>query len=98
MALGPKKQLRDRLYRMSRVGKRLFHYIETIVSRKKTVTKREIITGVNKSNLTAFKKKARSTKFFTITHVNVRSMRNKASQVQLELGTHGIDVCAIRET
>ena len=29
--------------------------------------------------------------FFTIAHVNVRSVRNKAPQVQLELGTQGIE-------
>ena len=38
VALGLKKQPRVRPYRMSRVGRRLFHYIEIIVSRKKTET------------------------------------------------------------
>ena len=54
--------------------------------------------GVNNSNLTAVKKKALSTKFFTIAHVNVRLISNKAPQVQLEIGTQGVDVCAITET
>ena len=98
VALGLKKQPRDRPYRISRVGKRLFHYIETIVSRKKTKTTGQIITGVNKSNLVPIEKKARSTKFFTIAHVNIRSIRNQAPQVQLELGTQVIDICAITET
>ena len=98
MAVGLKKQLRDRPYRTSRAGRRLFHYIETIVSRKKTETAREIITGVTKAIIIAIKKKAKSTKFSTITHVNIRSITNKAPQVQLELGTQGIDICAITET
>ena len=49
------------------------------------------------SNLTEITKEANSTKFFDINHVNVRSIRNKAPQVQLELGSQGIDVCAITE-
>ena len=97
MALGLKEQLRDRPYRMSRAGRRLFHYIETIVSKKKTKTTEEIIIEVNNSNLIAVKKKALSTKFFNIAHLNVRSIRNKAPQVQQEIGTQGIDVCAITE-
>ena len=80
------------------MGRRLFHYIETIVSRKKTKTTDQIITGVNKSNLVAIEKKARITTFFIIAHVNVRSIRNKAPQIKLELGTQGIDVRAITET
>ena len=32
------------------------------------------------------------------THVNARSIRNKAPQVQLEIGAQRIDVCAITET
>ena len=63
VALGLKKQLRDRPYRMFRVGRRLFHYIETIVSNKQTETTGEIITGVNKSNLIAIKKKAKVPSF-----------------------------------
>ena len=43
-------------------------------------------------------KEANSTKFFDITHVNVRSISNKAPQVQLEIGAQWIDVCAITET
>ena len=97
VVLGLKKQPRDRPYRMSRAGRRLFYYIKTIASKKKTKTTEEIIIGVNNSNLIAIKKKALSTKFFTFAKVNVRSIRNKASQVQLELGTQGIDVCAIIE-
>ena len=98
VALGLRKQLRGRPYRMPRAGRRLFHYIETIVSKKKTKTTEEIIIGVNNSNLIAVRKKALSTKFFTITHVNVRSIGHKAPQVQLEISTQGIDVCAITET
>ena len=30
-------------------------------------------------------------------HVNVRSIRNKVPQVHMDLGTQGIDVCAITE-
>ena len=85
VALGLKKQLRDGPYRMSRPGTRLFHYIETIVARKKTKTTDQIITGVNKSNLVAIEKKPRSKKFFTIAHVNVRSVRNKAPQAHWSL-------------
>ena len=88
VALGLKKQPRDRPYRMSRAETRLVHYIKTIVSKKKT---EKYNSGVNKSNLIEIKKKAKSTMFFTIAHVNVRSVRNKAPQVQLELGTQGIE-------
>ena len=98
VALGLKKQPRDRPYRMSRAGQMLFHYIKTIASKNKTETIEEIQSGVNKNNLTEIKKKAKSTKFFTIAHVNVRYIRNKAPQVQLELGTQGIDICPITET
>ena len=42
VALGLKKQPRDRPYRMSRAESRLFHYIKTIVSKKKTETIEEI--------------------------------------------------------
>ena len=63
VALGLKKQPRNRPYRRSRVGRRLFHYIETIVLRKKTETTEEIITGVNKSNLTEIKRKPKVPSF-----------------------------------
>ena len=53
-----------------------------------------IVILVNNSNLIAVKKKALSMKFFTIAHVNARLIRNKAPQVQLEISTRGIDVCA----
>ena len=80
------------------MGRSLFHYIKTIVSKKKTEKAGKIKSGVNKSNLIEITKKAKSTKFFTIAHVNVRLIRNKPPQVQLELGTQGIDICAIMET
>ena len=75
---------------MSRAGRRLFHYIKTIVSKKKTKTTKEIIIGVNNSNLIAVKKKALSTKFFTIAHVNVRSIRNKAHKSNWRLVLRGL--------
>ena len=80
------------------MGRSLFHYIETIVLKMITENADKIKFGVNKNNLTEITKKAKSTKCFTIAHVNVRLIRNKAPQVQLELGTQGIDVCAIMET
>ena len=64
VASGLKKQLRDRPYRMSRAGRSLFHYIETIVSKMKTEKAGKIKSGGNKSNLTEITKKARTTKFF----------------------------------
>ena len=83
---------------MSRAGRSLLHQIKRLVS-KNTIGKAEkTIFGVNKSNLIEITKEATSTKFFDIAHVNVRSIRNKAPQVQLEIGAHGIDVCAITET
>ena len=64
-ALGLQKQPRDRPYRMSRAGRRLFHYIETIVSKTKIKTTEEIIIGVNKSNLTVVKKEGLKYQFFS---------------------------------
>ena len=98
VALGLKKQSRDRPYRMSRAGRSLFHHIESLVSKNITGKAEKIITGVNKSNLIEITKEAKGTKFFDIAHVNVRSVRNKAPQVQLALGSQGIDVCVITKT
>ena len=98
VALGLKKQPRDRPYRMSRAGRSLFHHIERLVSKNITGKAETTILGVNKSNLIEITKEAKSTEIFDNTHVNVRSVRNKAPQVQLELGSQGMDVCAITET
>ena len=98
VALGLKKQPRNRPYRMSRAGRSLFCHIERLVSKNITGKAEKTIFGVNKSNLIEITKEAKSTNFFDIAHVNVRSIRNKAPQVQLELGSQGIDVCVITET
>ena len=42
VAFKPKKQPSDRPYMMSRAKRRFFHYIKTIVSKKKTETIEEI--------------------------------------------------------
>ena len=95
--MGLKKQPRIRPYRMSRAGRSLLHRIESLVSKNK-IGKGKKTFGVNKNNLIEITKEATSTTFLDITHVNVRSIRNKAPQFQLEIGAQGIDVCAISET
>ena len=96
--MGLKKQPRIRPYRMSRAGRSLLHQIESLVSKNIIGKAEKTIFGVNKNNLIEITKEANNTKFLDITHMNVRSIRNKAPQIQLEIGAQGIDVCAITET
>ena len=77
VAMGFKKQPRIRPYRMSRAGRSLLHWIESLVSKNIIRKAKETTFGVNKNNLTEITKEAMSTKFLDITHVNVRSIRNK---------------------
>ena len=64
VAMGLKKQPRNRPYRMSRAGRSLLHQIERLVS-KNTIGKAvKTIFGVNKNNLIEITKEATSTKFF----------------------------------
>ena len=98
VAMGLKKQPRNRPCRMSRAGRSPLHQVETLVSKNTIGKAGKTIFGVNKSNLIEITKEANSTKFFDIAHVNVISIRNKAPQVQLEIGAQGIDVYAITET
>ena len=95
--MGLKKQLRIKPYRMSRAGRTLLHQIESLTSRNK-IRKAKETCGINRNNLIEITKEATSTKYLDIAHVNVRSIRNKTSQFQLEIGTQGIDICAITET
>ena len=81
VALELKKQPRVRPYRMSRAGRSLFHHIERLVS-KNITGKAEKIIFINKSNLIEITKEAKSTKFFDIAHMNVRSIRNKAPLIR----------------
>ena len=98
VTMGLKKQPRNRPYRMSRAGRSLLHLIERLVSRNTVGKAEKTIFGVKKSNLIEITEEANSTMFFDITHMNVRSIRNKAPQFQLEIGTQGIDIYAITET
>ena len=98
VAMGLKKQHRNRPYRMSRAGRSLLHWIKRLLSKNTIGKAGKTIFGVNKSNLIEITKEANSAKFFDITHVNVRSIGNKAPQVQLEIGAQGIDICAITQT
>ena len=95
--MGLKKQLRIKPYRTSRAGRALLHRIESLTSRDKRKVK-ETTSGINRNNLIEVTKEAASTKYLDIAHVNVRSIRNKAPQFQLEISNQGIDVCAITET
>ena len=96
--MGLKKQLRIKPYRTSRAGRTLLHQIESLTSRDKTRKVKETTSGINRNNLIEVTKEAISTKYLDIAHVNVRSIRNKAPQFQLEISTQGIDICAITET
>ena len=96
--MGLKKQLRIKPYRMSRAGRTLLHQIESLTSRDKIRKAKETTSGINRNNLIEITKEATTTKYLDIAHVNVRSIRNKPSQFQLEIGTRGIDICAITET
>ena len=86
------------LYRTSRAGRTLLHQIESLTSRDKTRKVKETTSGINRNNLIEVTKEAISTKYLDIAHVNVRSIRNKTPQFQLEISTQGIDICAITET
>ena len=96
--MGLKKQLRIKPYRTTRAGRTLLHQMESLTSRDKTRKVKETTSGINRNNLVEVTKEAISTKYLDIAHVNVRSIRNKAPQFQLEISTQGIDICAITET
>ena len=96
--MGLKKQLRIKPYRTSRAGRTLLHQIESLTSRDKTRKVKETTSGINRNHLIEVTKEAISTKYLDIARVNVRSIRNKAPQFQLEISTQGIDICAITKT
>ena len=96
IALGIKRQPVDTPYRRSRAGKSLFKKIHAIISNN--VIYRTSKNFRNESNLIHIQSRPSNQFGLTLSHANIRSIRNKIPQLQEQIQYMKVDICAITET
>ena len=96
IALGIKRQPIDTPFRRSRAEKSLFKKIHDIISNN--IIYRISKNFRNESNLIHIQPRPSNQFRLTLLHANIRSIRNKISQLQEQIQYMKVDICAITET
>ena len=96
IALGIIRQPVEKPYRRSRAGKSLFKRIHAIISNNKIC--RTSKNFGNESNLIHIQPIPSNQSGLTLSHVNIRSIRNKIPQIQEHIHYRKVDIYAITET
>ena len=94
-----KIQPQDKTYRRLRAAQNLFYLIH-IISRTRQVAQDQAwgTTTINHEDLSFITKSITPGWFFTLSQVNIRSIRNKLGQFQQHLTKSSTDICMLLET
>ena len=99
ISMGIKRQPQGKTYRRSRARQNLFYWIH-IISRTRQVTQDQAwgTTTINHANHSLITKSITPGQFFTLSQVNITSIRNKIGQFLQHLTGSSKDICILLET